>query len=147
MQDPTHDHLRGLNWRRKLTPAEAGQLRAWLDSHPAAQTDWEAEARLTEALGRLPDAPLSSNFTARVLQAVEADSALTLSRSAFHVPRFVFRWLPKAALCVLVAGAGLAGYHHHLVARRLALIKCVEVVSGVSSLPRPHILQDFDPIR
>ena len=50
-------------------------MRAWLAAHPEAQADWEAEAGLSEALGQLPDAPVPSNFTARVLQSVERESA------------------------------------------------------------------------
>ena len=49
--------------------------RAHLAAHPEAQADWEAEAGLNDALGRLPDVAVSSNFTARVLQAVEREIA------------------------------------------------------------------------
>ncbi len=78
--DPTYNRLRELSWRRKLTGAEEAELRAWLAAHPDAQADWEAEAGLNAALGRLPDAPVPSNFTARVLQAVEREAAAELRR-------------------------------------------------------------------
>src|SRR5947207_1198597 len=73
--DPRYHHLRELSWRRQLTGAEEAELRAWLAAQPEAQAGWEAEAELNEALGRLADAPVSTNFTTRVLQAVELEAA------------------------------------------------------------------------
>ena len=67
--EPIQNPLRELVWRRKLTEAEHAGLRA----QPETQADLELESRLTEALARLPDAPVPSNFTARVLQAVERE--------------------------------------------------------------------------
>src|SRR5438105_13622263 len=74
--DPLYNHLREINWRRKLSAAEARQMRQWLEGHPEAHADWEAELALGEGLGRLPDAPVPSNFTARVLQAVGREQAV-----------------------------------------------------------------------
>ena len=58
--DPLYHRLRELSWRRKLTDSEEAELRAWLAAHPEAQAGWEVEAELNQALGRLPDAPVSS---------------------------------------------------------------------------------------
>ena len=66
--------LRESSWRRKLTEAEQAELRAYLAAHPDARADWEMESALNAALTRLPDAPVPSNFTARVLQAVEREA-------------------------------------------------------------------------
>ena len=68
--EPLQNPLRELVWRRKLTDAE----RAGLGAQPEVQADLEIESRLSETLARLPDAPVPSNFTARVLQAVERES-------------------------------------------------------------------------
>jgi len=38
-------------------------------------------------------------------------------------------------------------YHEHTAAKRAELVRGVKVVTGVSSLPGPEILQDFDTIR
>ena len=40
INDPTYTRLRELSWQRKLTPAEAAELRAWLEAHPEARADW-----------------------------------------------------------------------------------------------------------
>src|ERR1700690_4482069 len=68
--EPLQNPLRELVWRRKLTEAERAGLRA----PPETQADLEFESLLTEGLARLPDAPVPSNFTARVLQAAEREA-------------------------------------------------------------------------
>ncbi len=146
--DPLYKELRELSWRRKLTASEEGELRAWLAAHPEAQADWEIDAGLNDALGRLPDAPLASNFTARVLQAVERDAAAESRRQKVTWRLAgLLRWLPKAAVAAVVLGAGLLSYHQVLHARRMKLAESVAVVSNVSSLPGPDVLRDFDAIR
>lgn len=142
--DPIYNRLRELKWRRKLTGAEEAELRAWLKAHPEARADWEAEAGLQAALDCLPDAPVSSNFTARVLQAVEREPAVE-SRRAMGWLRM--RWLPKAAFASSVAMAGLVSYLLIQNAERKKLVESVATVANVSSLPGPDILQDFDAIR
>ena len=56
-------NLRESLWRRKLSPAERAGLRP--------QPELEVEARLTDVLRKIPDSPVPSNFTARLLDAVE----------------------------------------------------------------------------
>ena len=68
------DSLREKSWRRKLTAGEEASLREWLAEHPEAKRDWEKDLQLTEALEKLPDVPVPSNFTARVLEAIERES-------------------------------------------------------------------------
>ncbi len=146
--DPIYNHLRELSWQRKLTEAEEARLRAWLAAHPDAQADWEAEAGLNAALDRLPDVPVPSNFTARVVQAAEREAAAHERRPGWNWggwPRL--RWLPKAAFAAVILGAGLVSYHQFQAARFAAYAHSVAAVSDVSSLPSPEILRDFDTIR
>ena len=146
--DPLYHHLRELSWRRKLTPAEAAELQAWLAAHPEARENWEAEAGLNEALGRLPDAPVASNFTARVLQAVERDTASERRRRQ-RKWRFAewLRWLPRAAVAMVILGVGLISFQRVRSPHYRSLVQSVAAVSRVSSLPSPEILEDFDAIR
>ena len=146
--DPIYNHLRELSWRRKLNAAEQAELRTWLAAHPEAQADWEAEAGLNAALGRLPDAPVPSNFTARVVQAVEREAVAELHRPQGNWLTWLRRrWLPKAAFAVIVLGAGLLSYHEVQASYRKKLVQSVAAVSAVSSLPSPDILKDFDAIQ
>ena len=47
--------------------------------------DLELEARLTRALARLPDAPVPSNFTARLMQAVDLEESRRLAPLEFRL--------------------------------------------------------------
>jgi anti-sigma factor RsiW len=145
--DPIYNHLRELSWRRKLSPAEEAELRTWLAAHPEAEADWEAEAGLNAVLGRLPDAPVPSNFTARVLQAVEREAIADLRRSRGNwLILLRQRWMPRVAFAAVVVGAGLLSYHQVQAAHRKKLAESVATISAVSSLPSPEILRDFDAI-
>src|SRR5262245_66668141 len=73
MSDSLYKELLEASWRRKLTPEEETRLQHYLAAHPEAQAEWEDEMALSFHLRQLPDAPLSSNFTARVLEAVELE--------------------------------------------------------------------------
>ena len=145
-----YHQLRETSWRRKLTEAEQAELHVHLAAHPEAQTDWEAEAALTEGLGRLQDVPVTSNFTARVLQAVEREVA---ARSRSRRARWDFwwqslSWAPKAATAVLVVGLVSLAYHRHQVATRVELAESLVAVADVKSLPaHAEILKDFEAIR
>ncbi len=146
--DPFLNRIREVRWRRKLTSAEEAELRSWLAAHPEAQADWAVEADLSELLNRLPDAPVASNFTTRVLQAIEREPAVaSRPASAWTLWRWRLRWLPRAAVTAVVLGAGLIAYHEAVAVRRAQLVRSVALVSDVSSLPSPKILEDFDAIR
>jgi anti-sigma factor RsiW len=146
MNDP-FNKLRETSWRRKLSPDEEAELRAWLAANPTARDDWETDAALTRVLDRLPDAPVPSNFTARVLQAVEMENA-----AAQRQPESKWKWVwrslvPKTAFAMVVLGIGLLSFHEARAAKRMQLAKSVAAISEVASLPGPEILKDFDAIR
>lgn len=149
MQDDNlYKELRELGWKRKLTPAEEARLRAWLVAHPEVQTDWEAETGLNDALSRLAEPQVPSNFTARVVAAVEADAARQ-KREAGRRQIWNWRWLPKVAVASLVLVAGLLGLQHYEQVqheKRVQYARSVATISEVPSLPSPAILQDFDAI-
>ena len=146
MNDP-FKQLRETSWRRKLTPAEETELRAGLAANPTARDDWEADAELNRVLDRLPDAPIPSNFTARVLQAVGVENAASRRPAP---SRWKWLWhslVPKTAFAALVAGIGFFSYHEARAMRRVQLARSVATVSGVASLPSPEVLKDFDAIQ
>ena len=139
--EPLQNHLRELAWRRKLTGAERAELRA----QPAAQADLDLESRLTEALGRVPDVPVPSNFTARVLQSVELEElrgARTRSWSWY--------WrvlVPRVAVVAAVVGlAGLA-YHRHESYQRVQLARDIALLAKAQPLPSVEALRNFDAIQ
>lgn len=141
-----HPRLRETGWRRELTVAETAELRAWLAAHPEARPDWELDEQLTRALRGLRDAPLASNFTARVLQAVESERPApghAWWRSGWQPAR----WAPRLALVAVALAVGLFTYHQYEVAARQALGQKLAAFGAVKSVPSPEVLQDFDAIR
>jgi len=140
-----HSKLRESGWRRKLTESEQAGLRAYLAANPDARADWEMESSLNAALTRLPDAPVPSNFTARVLQAVEREEARPRAWS--------WRWnwhtlVPRVAFAaVVITFTGLAFYHHEIYSQRVALARNVAFVTRGQLMPSPEALENFDAIR
>ena len=144
--DPLPNPIRELAWRRKLSPEQEAELRAWLAAHPEAHDEWEADSAVTEGLARLPDAPVSSNFTARVLQAVEAEAGTrqrTGGGAAWREVASWRKWLPRAAVAGVVVGAVLLGVRHH---QRAEYARSVVMLSNIASLPGPGVLENFDAI-
>ena len=135
--------LRESSWRRKLTDAEQAELRAYFAANPDARADWEMESALNTAFARLPDAPVPSNFTARVLQAVEHEAA--------RPPGWSWNWhvlMPRVAFAaVVVAFTGLAIHHHEIYSQRVALVKSVALATGGQPMPSAEALENFDAIR
>jgi anti-sigma factor RsiW len=149
MNDAEYQRLLEASWRRALTPAEEARLQAWLAAHPARQAAWQDEAALNRLLRRLPDAPLPSNFTARVLQAVAAEE-----RHAAREPT-PSRWferlrglLPKLAPASLLGALLVAAVFQYQAGQRFQAARAVATVSTVAAaLPAPEVFEDFDAIR
>jgi hypothetical protein len=101
---------------------------------------------LRELLSRLPDAPVASNFTARVMQAVDLEE----SRRA-RKWNFIFNWrafLPRATVAAVVIGfTGLAFHRHEIYSQRAALAKNVVLMAGAQPLPSVEALKNFDAIQ
>jgi hypothetical protein len=99
---------------------------------------------LRHLLSRLPDAPVASNFTARIMQAVELEE----SRKS---RKWNFNWhslLPRVAFAMgVVLFAGVTFQHHELNARRVALAQSVAMVARTQSLPNMDALKNFDAIQ
>jgi hypothetical protein len=97
-------------------------------------------------LSRLPDAPMSSNFTARVMRAVELEE-LRAARSRG------WRWnwhslLPRAAVvAVAVVVTGLTVQYYVISAHREQIARSVAFVANAQPLPSVDALQNFDAIQ
>ena len=151
MNEAEYQELREAGWRRKLTPAEEARLQAWMALHPEQQRDWEAEAGLNQLLGQLRDAPVASNFTARVLQELDRESApvsVPVSRGGSLI-----EWLsrgfrrPAAGLAWAAAlmFAGWAGYHQFSKPTGTAQAQDLAVLFKTVG-QEPALFEDFDAI-
>ena len=152
MNDFEYNELLAASWRRKLTPAEEARAQDYLATHPDAQVGWEEDLALTRHLEELPDAPLSSNFTALVLQRVDAEARGTTSvkpteAMAAWWARLSNRFMPRAALGLLVAGLSAAVLLQHQHHTRQVMAGDVREFMQVASLPGPEVFEDFDAIQ
>jgi hypothetical protein len=125
-------------WRRKLSEAERNALRT--------RPELDLEARLTAALAKIPDAPVPSNFTARVLAAVELDEAAAARSRGWaflHWRRLCPRVAVVAAILIF-AGANLQW--HDARSQRAALARSVALVAAQPA-PSVDALENLDTIQ
>jgi anti-sigma factor RsiW len=146
MNDLRFNELREASWRRPLTASEEAELQTWLAAHPEARSEWDSDVALNQDLMSLPDAPMPSNFTARVLQAVEREF-LVRGRHPSHW-RWVSRFLPHFAVGATIACLGVIYYQQHQSAQRNERAQVVATVSeNVAVMPDRDLLRDIEPIR
>ena len=136
MKDQSSDERESL-WRR--TPSEAG--RAELSARP----ELELDARLTEALARVPEVPVSSNFTARVLMAIDLEEAGASGRNWHWNWRSLLPRVAVAAAILIFAGLSLQRYEAH--AHRLELAKNVAMIAATPPPPSVDVLENLDAIQ
>ncbi len=145
-QDPVYQKLREIGWRRPLHQAEQAELRAWLVAHPQAQAEVEADLILSAALAKLPEATVPTNFTARVLQAIEKEAAVA-PRTA---PPKSFWWtrvfLPRFALTAILLVGGTLVYQQNLKRQRGSLANVAQEIIAAGSFSDPTVLADFEVI-
>jgi len=149
-QNPVYQRLRETGWRRPLTEVELAELRAWLAAHPEHLADAEADAALSRALAKLPDAPMPSNFTARVLQAIERESQTSDRIGARTSVPWWRRLVPRLAVATVVLGAGLVFYQHNQTVKQAELTaaaKNVALVAAATPLADPAVFENFEVIR
>jgi hypothetical protein len=128
-------------WRRPLTDAERAALRT--------QPELVLEARLTESLAKIPDAPVASNFTARILAAIDLEETRSARPRNFHWNWHA--WFPRlaATMAFLVfAGVSWQHYEHYAVSSHHTLLaRNVASAAAAQPLPSVEALQNFDTIQ
>jgi hypothetical protein len=153
MNEAEYEALLAARWRRPLTEAEEARLRAHLARHPELRSQWDEEEReLDRCLRTLPDAPISSNFTAQVLQKVAMDQARAdrhrAARSLWREWVGALRWKGAAAavmlaVCALVwrpwAPAPPSG--------AVTTAGDASTLEHLATLPPAEALQDFEAIQ
>jgi hypothetical protein len=106
----------------------------------------ESQNELRKWLTRLPDVPVASNFTARVLAAVEAEEARQVRRRGFH-----WNWhalLPRVAVTAAVlVFAGVTFQRYEADSQRRLLVRNVAQVATAQPLPSVDALNNFDAIQ
>jgi len=151
MQESRLNKLKELNWRRPLTPSEQAELRQFLGDRPGAGRDWQTEEALSRALEHLPPAPVSSNFTARVLAAAQRaqDASARQRESAAITPWFFRSWWMRVAAGAAMMCAGFFSFqeYHAAHVRRAFAPQQVAGATAMADLPPVEWLNNFDTIQ
>lgn len=145
MQDAEFQSLKEASWRRPLAPSERARAQELLTAHPEWRDAWRQEAALSGLLRGLPNAPVSSNFTARVLQAAQRLPAKPAWRQRLEwVPWFP--WIPRAALGMAMVCCALLSFHGYQSMSRARVAREVASASIMAGLPSIDWLENFDTI-
>jgi len=149
MNESEYQALVEAGWRRPLTADEQARLDVWLATRPEERAAWETESGLNQLLGQLPDAPLSSNFTAQVLQAAKRSEAAEGRRtSVFDKFRaWLRRPVPRLAWALMLVGLLWFSYDRHQTHVRGDIAKGLSALATVAALSDPVVLQDFEAIQ
>lgn len=157
-------------WRRALTEAErrAAELKASQGSGTAApgaprpcsanadlpmdlSAEFERELRLTQALRRLPDVPVASNFTARVLAAADGADGVAARPDRAWAGHWSWDWRavwPRvAATAAIVIFTGTIWQRHEVHSERRVLAMDVAQVASYKPVPSVDALCNFDAIQ
>jgi anti-sigma factor RsiW len=142
MKQPEFENLLQTARERDLTDAELAKLERWLAANPDEQAEWEALDRLLVAL---PDAPVASNFTARVMDEVRRAEAAAPALGQAWWQRLLapqFRPIQIAAAATLAMVLGGVGYQSHLNQSRAEMAAAVASIAEII----PGFLADFEAI-
>jgi hypothetical protein len=148
MRDEDYQKIKEAGWRRTLNGDEEAALQRFLAAHPEARQAWGEEAALNRLLQRWPAPPVSSNFTARLLQAVQ-NSPTRRTWSDWFAPA---QWLPenlawRVAMCCMIVCVGLFCFHESQVIHRARMARDLAGVSRLATVPPMEWLKDFDTIK
>ena len=142
MNQSEFDNLLQTATERDLTDGELARLERWLAANPADQAEWEA---LDHLLATLPDTPVATNFTARVLDEVRRAETAQPALAQVWWQRLLapqFRPVQIAAAATLAMVIGGVGYQSHLNQSRAEM---AAAVASIAEFP-PGFLADFEAI-
>ena len=113
------------------------------------EEDNNTDALLDALLHKLPDKPVASNFTFRVLQAVEREQSTASPPGTpwWEIFRHPLQFLPRLAIASLALCLGLFSFQRYEIVAQARMAESVSAVAQVSSLPTPDVLQDFETVR
>jgi hypothetical protein len=105
----------------------------------------DVQKQMRRLLTRLPDVPVASNFTARVMQAIELEE---MRQSRWRL--FGWHWrviIPRTAAATVIVGlAGFTFYQHEIYVQQVALAKSAALVAS-QQMPSVEALRNFDAIQ
>jgi hypothetical protein len=125
-------------WRRTFSEAERAALRE--------KPSLAEEAQLTDALAKIPNVPVPSNFTARVLESIELEEAAAVRSRGSHW-NWHLLWPRAAVAAAVLIFAGVSVQRYEGNSQRAALAKNIAQVAVAQPLPSVDALNNFDAIQ
>jgi anti-sigma factor RsiW len=152
MNKPSDNEINNLITRAlrgQLSAAEQRDLDRRLESDAALRDAFEQERALDHILERLPNVPVSTNFTSLVLQSVRTEQR---ERPSIKNPWFRFRFARLATGLAVVTIAGVLSVQQYRKAEQQEMVRSVASFSGVASaIGQPDspqlVLRDFETIQ
>lgn len=145
MDNSRKKNLREQLWRCKVHSVEEDEITRAAGAESDA--DFREEAGLNFLLDQVPDAPVSSNFTSRILQAASLEeSRISREQRGWPAWRVGFGWVSRLAIAGFSILIGVVSFHHYETAKRAQLAESVEKVSQVAAIPADW-LENFDTIK
>jgi hypothetical protein len=139
--------------RSELNPQEQNLFARELKANPGLRAAFEEEKGLEDLLTRLPDFPVSTNFTSLVLQRAEMEGRPSSRKRPPIFPWFRFAFARVATGLVAISVLGLTIVHQYHKSQQAEMAENVRSFTGAASvmvseqaLP-VQLLQDFDTIQ
>jgi len=131
---------------RKITVGEELEWELRLTDRPEAMVKFEDEVNLNRALRQLPDAPVSSNFTALVMQAIEREHRHRSHSMSFEEwrHRVSLHWVRKLAFASMLVLLGFLSYQQYQISARRELADSIVQISEM--LPSEGMIADLRAI-
>jgi hypothetical protein len=149
MNEDSFNQMLEIAARRKLTVAEEAELQQQIAMRPDRQSAWEQEMGLNHALDQLPDTALSSNFTARVMLAIDLEERRSArkQRQPLWERLGAIRFAKATVMGALVLFAGLATYQQYrLNVQSTEVTEDLVSLAKLHQLPTVQMLKDFEAI-
>jgi anti-sigma factor RsiW len=143
MNDAEYNQVLEKSLRGKLSAGEAMALEAYLATRPELRAAWEDDLALNQLLHQVKVPPVSSNFTALVLQEVAGQDRRARTRAGWWGRWWGLGWTRPAAAAGLLVAAGLFSLHQHHANERARLAVALR---QFSQAPNVETLKDFDAI-
>ena len=143
MNPPDLEHFREVLRTRSLSIEEQRQLDAWFLARPEQAGDWEAEVALQQSFHQMPGLEPSSNFNARVIDAL---------RLSIQSPRPVRPWwwrlssFLKPALALVAISALVVSWNQSISPNQRLDAKVLATLAELE-VPSTDVLLDFEVIR
>ena len=156
-QPSEYEDLLSIRWIRDLNGRERDRLARLVSADPKWKARWEEDMAVLAAVRHLPDVPVSSNFTSRVVAALpcapdESGPALLLppKRSWFRRLSWAPKWGVGFGLASLLALAVFYGEYQR--AKSMRLVESLTVITESKTAPtmeeskHSEFIQELAPV-